>query len=359
MPQLPSWPRRVAVLGMLALAGVLLTSGCRSEALPAPESQGGATREPVAASPSADPASEEPAWGDATARARAATFSVYVHEEGLYGDHYDDAGQVVDYYDPTSVLAFYIGNNEWISVGSFGTSPAFPPGRPVRYGLRWGVSRGFHGVLEHDVRPVTVIGSDRATRIALLRASGAGVAPLRLASALPPPCTPLVLAVYWATFSEDDLAARRATGASFPETCNPSIVRDTYLELGGLVLDHGGDMLPIPNYFFPGLAGTALARVATDAGIPILVLDPSGGMDWPTWLDSVRRGAPVVTADGTVVGVYRSWFAQAVALPAIEAAIAGIREDVAARAEKQICLDVPLSALRDCLARGRAAALDN
>ena len=357
MPRLPSWPRRVAVLGTILLAGVLFASGCRSEALPAPESQGGATREPVAASPSADPASEEPAWGDATARARAATFRVYSHVEGTYEDHYDDAGQVVDYYKPTFGLAFYIGNNEWIGVGSFGTSPPFPPGRPVRpvrYGLRWGMNPGFHGVFEHDVRPVTVIGSDRATGIALLRASGAGVAPLRLASALPPPCTPLVLAVYWATFSEDDLAVRRATGASFPETCNPSIVRDTSLELDA------GDVFTIPDYFFPGLAGTALARVDTDAGIPTLVLDPSGGMDWPTWLDSVWTGAPVVTADGTVVGVYYSWIDQAVALPAIEAAIAGIREDAAAPAEKPICLDVPLSALRDCLARGRAdAGLDN
>ena len=94
LPQLPPWPCRFAALGTLALAGVLLAGACRSEALPEPESQGGATREPVAASPSVDPASEEPEWGDATARARAATFRVYVHEEGLYEDHYDDAGQV-------------------------------------------------------------------------------------------------------------------------------------------------------------------------------------------------------------------------------------------------------------------------
>ena len=47
---------------------------------------------------------------------------------------------------------------------------------------------------------------------------------------------------------------------------------------------------------------------------------------------------------------------QAVAVPVIEAAIARIREDAAVRAEKQICLDAPLNALRDCLARLRANA---
>ena len=128
--------------------------------------------------------------------------------------------------------------------------------------------------------------------------------------------------------------------------------------MDGLELDHGGDVLTIPDYFFPGLAGTALARVDTEAGIPTLVLDPSGGMDWSTWLDSVWSGAPVVTADGTVVGVYRSGISQAVALPAIEAAIARIREDAAAPAKKQICLDAPLSALGDCLARLHADAAE-
>lgn len=328
-------PHRVALLGAVALASTLLVAGCGGRSPPlAPE-----VSEPP-------PASEDPDWGDVTARARAATFRLYTYEEGRYQDSYDDAGQVVKYYAATFGLAFYIGNDEWISTG-------VAPSRDFQHGLWRGIGSARHPLRENDLRPVTPIGYDRATGIGLVRASGEGVLPLPLASALPPPCTRLVLAGYWALFGEldlaewpagraegrfptieeavygeRDLAERPAEAPAFPERCDRSMARGTDLQVEQGVIT-GAD------YLVPGLIGTVVTRVATEAGIPILVLEPSDGMLRMTWHQSAWQGAPVVTAEGTVVGVLLTrWYSQAVALPAIEAAIARIRADAAARAKK-------------------------
>ena len=72
MPQLPPWPRRCAVLGTLALAGVLLASGCRSEAAPLPDPApppGDAVPAVPAAEPPSAPAPSEAAAAVASDRA--------------------------------------------------------------------------------------------------------------------------------------------------------------------------------------------------------------------------------------------------------------------------------------------------
>ena len=176
---------RFLVVGTISLAGALLVAGCASSEVTRSDSP-----------PEAPPveATEED-WGAAVARAEAATFLLY-SDAGFGGD---------GPYDPNGAVAFYIGNNEWISAGVGFGAPSDRPRPVIQRGLRRGaVQYDFkrHVYLDRDLQqpitlqPVTVIGRDRQMGLSLLRASGEGVTPLRLAADLPPPCTPLRLTGY-------------------------------------------------------------------------------------------------------------------------------------------------------------------
>ena len=282
----------------LILTAALLVTGCRSEA----------------------PVEPEDAWAAAADRAEAATFLGFKDRLG---------SSPAERYLPGYGVAFYIGNDEWVSAGDRRSGE-------YQYALRQGESDfAVVSQLGDDFRPVQVIGYDAATRISLLEAPGDGVRPLRLATAIPPPCTPLRFAGYWVSFlrgSEERLTAWAAAARAelrFPDpaACDPA-VPPPLIEEGFF----GSDVMVEPEYFAPGTVGAALGEVVIEAGIPLLRLHLPDGMDRSWYEDGWWEGGPLVTAAGDVVGVLPNGSRDYVAAPAVIDALARIRADALAPA---------------------------
>ena len=328
MPQLSRWPRLCATLGAIALAACLLASACQSAAPVEPTTPevDPAPVEPVA------PVDPEEAWAAAAARAEAATALVFDHFEHPTGDEYPTG----DGYR-AKFVAFYIGNDEWITAGDWGSGDA-------QYALRPGAS-GYRvvGVIGDDFRPVRVIGYDAATNISLLAAPGAGVPPLPLAAALPPPCTPLRLAGYWVNGwgvtpegAEEMVTAwaaeaRAALRFPDPAACDPALPPPLW-ELGPhtrVIVGDGIEFWSDPSYFAPGTVGAALGGLVTEAGVARLRLhlpDDGDGRDGYWYRGGWWSGGPLVDRAGEVVGVLQNMdWNRAVAASDVRAALDRIR----------------------------------
>ena len=260
MHRLPRWPCHFAALGTLALAGVLLTSACQA----ADPADSAATAEPV------------DSWAAAAARAEAATFLLFADNLAEWSPHED--------YMPARGVAFYIGNDEWITEGDLGSD--------FQYAIRQGEYKWLPGrSLGDDLRPVRVIGYDAATGISLLAASGDGVLPLRWAAAIPPLCTPVRLAGYWEGLEDSVTAWATEVAAALrfpdPAACDPAVPPPAGFRR--VIVD----VLLQPDYFVPGTVGAALGggghrgRDCPGATVPVRRHEPSDAVR--RWL--VVRGA--------------------------------------------------------------------
>lgn len=298
MHRLPRWPCRLAALGTLALAGVLLATSCQSKPPPEPASPAGDAPSETAPVPP-EPAAflettlesiPDPVLRETAARASSATARV-LQRVG--------SGP----YSARHASAFYIGNDEWVTVGL-----NWRPDAQILLRREWSeLDRRYE---DDEVQIATLIGYDRPTGLALLRAPGAGVPSLRFADAAPPVGTELGLAGYWDLDSSYLRAPRKYVRANAPP------------------------LPPVPDYFTPGVTTVVLAQLVTEGGIAYLQHDAhkdegwlSDGTYYHPW-----AGGPIFTTDGAVVGVAgprligmgvgRSFD---VAVPAIQAGLTRIR----------------------------------
>lgn len=252
-------------------------------------------------------------WRKAADRAIAATFLQYYSGNGTH-------------YQVALTVAFYIGNDEWIGLGC----PSFARMDNV-YAIRQGGAFDTEGYIdiEEGLRPSPEIGCHPATGIALLRASGAGVPPLRIAEALPRQCTRLLLAGYWgggSPFLSDDLGFPTRADCDLglaPRLAWPPPPPDTLGEDDSFIWHVS---------LSAGTAGTAMATVFTDGRrqeLPHLLLHRSDEMDSVAGGGGYFSGGSVITVAGEVVGIYQPFFGgyRALALPAIKEALAHIRAE--------------------------------
>ena len=206
-------------------------------------------------------------------------------------------------YRARHASAFYIGNDEWVTVGL-----NWRPDAQILLRQEWSeLDRRYE---DDEVQIATLIGYDWPTGLALLRAPGAGVPPLRFADAAPPVGTVLGLAGYWDLDSRYLRAPRKYIRANAPP--DP----------------------PVPDYFIPGAVPVVLQQLLTEGGIAYLQHDAHASINVLS-VGSYRHpwaGGPIFTADGAVVGVagprlfgtHAGWSFD-VAVPAIQEGLTRIR----------------------------------
>lgn len=150
------------------------------------------------------------------------------------------------------------------------------------------------------------IGFDEASGLALLRAAGEGVAPLRLATGLPPYCTPLRVVGYWegweggVVLSDMVGVVEDCANAQPPPRDRPPVEPSSPW---GSSNDEEMGEIDIPLYFFPGTASTALAEAYIVEEVSYLLLHRSDEMDEVINGSGRWKNAPLINETGEVVGV--------------------------------------------------------
>ncbi len=240
---------------------------------------------------SADAPVSPQAWWEAADRAGAATFGVWL-------DPYDSG-----WYEATPFMAVYLGNDEWIVAGRAAADAHWAlASRRVSTDQEYTLSGSAFG---EGFRPATVIGTDEATGLSLLRATGVDVPALSLAAERPALCAPLLLAGYWEHGPRDIFGVEPSRAPRFAADCTPAVipgvywpVRDAYVREEIRLIGEGFE---IPAA--PGQPETALAGIFAHAGLPYLLLHPPvPDLPWPA--DIRVQGGPVITATGEVAGIH-------------------------------------------------------
>ncbi len=292
MYPLPRWPGRFVILGTLALAGVLLASGCGSASVPEPVGEPPSPEETLSeispeeafsrAMAAAREAGDcEPGFTAATERALAAVRLVYFGVE--------TAQEEIGRADFPQVLAFYIGDDEWVSTAWLDhheITLAQPDPTATRRKPDW-----------ETARPATLIGRDARTGLALLRADGTGVPPLRVAAGAPQVGDRLRAVGYSQSYGPHP-----AGSVLWPGHCAPTLSAAPLLRPPARPSAPrsavNGDGLRFPDYLSPWVVQSTVQEFLTvDAQHYLNHQEVPGGVGF-----GLLRGAPLFTPDGTVVG---------------------------------------------------------